>query len=29
VEIDEDVRIDYWTVIRRLPERSDERDAHL
>jgi hypothetical protein len=29
VEIDEDIRIEYWTAIRRRPELSDKRDAHL
>jgi hypothetical protein len=27
VEVDEDVREEYWTTIRRQPERSQEADA--
>jgi hypothetical protein len=29
VEIDEDVRVEYWTEIRRRPDLSDRTDAHL
>ena len=29
VEIDEDVRIEYWTEIRGRPDLSDRTDAHL
>jgi hypothetical protein len=29
VPIDEDVRVEYWTEIRRRPDLSDRTDAHL
>jgi hypothetical protein len=29
VQVDEDVRVEYWTEIRRRPDLSDRTDAHL
>ena len=29
VEIDEDVRVEYWTEIRGLPERREKADANI
>lgn len=29
VEIDDDVRVEYWTDIRRQPELANRTDAHL
>jgi len=29
IEIDEDAREEYWTIIRNLPERKDERTIRV
>jgi hypothetical protein len=29
VEVDDDVRVEYWTEIRNQPERVEERDASM
>ena len=29
IEIDEDTREEYWTIIRNLPERKDERTIRV